>query len=38
MTNEHASLEKYISHFLFERVSKELCVRGELESEQIETY
>ena len=38
MTNEHASLEKYTSHTLFERVAKELCVRGELEIEQTATY
>ena len=34
MTNEHASLEKYTSHTLFERVAKGLWVRGELETEQ----
>ena len=33
MTNEHTSLEKYTSHTLFERVTKGLCVRGELETE-----
>ena len=38
MTNEHASLEKYTSHTLFERVAKGLCVRGELETEQTATY
>ena len=38
MTNEHTSLEKYISHTLFERVAKGLCVRGELETEQTATY
>ena len=34
MVNEHASLEKYTSHTLFEIVAKVLCVRGELETEQ----
>ena len=34
MTSEHTSLEKYTSHTLFEMVAKELCVRGELETEQ----
>ena len=38
MTNEHTSLKKYTSHTLFERVAKELCVRGELETEQTATY
>ena len=38
MTNEHSSLEKYISHTLFEMVAKGLCVRGELETEQTATY
>ena len=38
MTNEHTSLEKYTSHTLFERVAKELCVKGELETEQTVTY
>ena len=38
MTNEHTSLEKYTSHTLFERVSKWLCVRGELDTEQTATY
>ena len=38
MTNEHTSLEKYTSHTLFERVSKGLCVRGELETEQTASY
>ena len=38
MTSEHSSLEKYTSHTLFERVSKGLCVRGELETEQTATY
>ena len=38
MTNEHTSLEKYISHTLFETVAKGLCVRGELETEQTATY
>ena len=38
MTNEHASLEKYTSHILFERVAKGLYVRGELETEQTATY
>ena len=37
MTNGHSSLEKYTSHFIrnrCERVTKGLCVRGELETEQ----
>ena len=38
MTNEHTSLEKYTSHTCCERVGKGLCVRGELETEQIATY
>ena len=38
MTKEHASLEKYTSHTLFEMVVKGLCVRCELESEQTATY
>ena len=38
MTNEYTSLEKYTSHTLFERVTKGLCVRGELETEQTATY
>ena len=38
MTNEHTSLEKYTYHTLFEMVSKGLCVRGELETEQTATY
>ena len=38
MTNKHTSLEKIYSHTLFERVAKGLCVRGELETEQIATY
>ena len=38
MTNEHTSLEKYTSHTLFVRVTKGLCVRGELETEQTATY
>ena len=33
ITREHTSLEKYISHTLFEMVAKVLCVRGELETE-----
>ena len=33
MTNEH-TLEKYTPHTLFEIVAKELCERGELETEQ----
>ena len=44
MTNEHAYLEKYTSHFILERVAKVLqkgwcwlCVRGELETEQTAT-
>ena len=38
MTNEHSFLEKYTSHTLFERVTKGLCVRGELETEQTAKY
>ena len=38
MTNEHTSLDKCTSHTLFERVTKGLCVRGELETEQTATY
>ena len=38
MTNEHTSLENYTSHTLFKRVTKGLCVRGELETEQTATY
>ena len=42
MTNEHTSLEKYTSDTLIkrvcERVSKGLCVRVELETEQTATY
>ena len=38
MTNEHAPLEKYTPHTLFERVAKGLCVRGELETKQTATY
>ena len=38
MTNEHTSLEKiYLSHFI-RKVAKGLCVKGELETEQTETY
>ena len=32
--NEHAPLEKYTSHTLFELVAKGLYVRRELETEQ----
>ena len=42
MTNEHISFRKiYLSHFIrncCERVTKGLCVRGELETEQTATY
>ena len=38
MTNEHTFLEKYTSYTLLEMVAKGLCVRGELETEQIATY
>ena len=38
MTNEHSSLEKYTFHTLFEMVAKELCVRGELKTEQTAIY
>ena len=34
MTSKHTSLDKYTSHTLFEMVAKELCERGELETEQ----
>ena len=37
-TNEHTFLVKYTYHTLFEMVTKGLCVRGELESEQTATY
>ena len=37
MTNEH-TFEKYTSHTLFEMVTKVLCMRGELETEQTATY
>ena len=36
--SEHTSLEKYTSHTLFEMVTKGLCVRDELETEQTATY
>ena len=38
MTNEHTSLEKYTSLTLFKMLVKEVCVRGELETEQTATY
>ena len=38
MTNKHTSLEKYTSHTLCESVTKGLCVRGELKTEQTATY
>ena len=36
--NDKHTLEKYTSHTLFVMVAKELCVRGELETEQTATY
>ena len=36
MTSKHSSLEKYSSLTLFKMVAKGLCVRGELETEQIQ--
>ena len=42
MTNEYTSLENYTTSYLIwiilEKVTKGLCVRGELETEQTATY